>query len=1375
EMRFPTAGTFTTDWQMVQDGVGWFGDTLAKDVTVNPIVERGAAMISNTIPDSVNAGETRSVSITVKNTGTLTWTAANGFALGIVDESDPFYTASNRVPLTRAVAPGETHTFTFDMSFPTAGTFTTDWRMVQDGVTWFGDTLAKNVTVNTVAQPLDAQIVSNTIPDVVNVGESRTVNVVVKNTGTLTWTPGGANYFALAAGDDNDPFAVSIRCGVESNVAPGGTYTFSFTMNFPTAGTFNTDWQMGQEGVGRFGGVLSKNVTVTAPERGAQMVSNTIPDSATVGETRTVTVTVKNTGSATWTPGGSNYYALAAGDDNDPFAASIRCGLDRNVAPGETYTFSFSMTFPSAGTFTTDWQMGQEGVTRFGEVLSKNVTVTGDVFNAKVISENIPTSMNTGETRSVSITMKNTGTESWHLSKEDYLGSPGNSDPFAPARHGVVTEVAPGGTYTVNFNMTAPSTPGTYTTDWQMIREYVAWYGEIISKNITVSSAELNAQMVSNTIPSAAIVGETRSVSITVKNTGTSTWSEATFVRLGIVDESDPFYQTSNRVILTKAVAPGETYTFTFDMSFPTAGTFTTDWQMIKDGVAWFGDILAKDVTVSAPVRAAQMISNTIPDTAALGETRSVSVTVKNTGNVTWTPGGNNYFALSAGDDNDPFAASIRCGVANNVNPGDTYTFTFDMTFSAAGTFTTDWQMGQEGVGRFGDILSKNVTVSAPVFDARITANTIPDTMYAGETRTVSVTVKNVGTESWNLSKDDYLGSPGNSDPFAPARHGVVNEVRSGQTYVFNFRMTAPTTPGTYTTDWQMIREYVAWYGDVLTKQVKVNAAPNATTYYVSPNGNDDNNGTSRTTPWKTITNGDVKGILNPGDTVIIMAGTYNVSGAMNDRAIRLIDCAGTSVAPITYRGESGAKVVGGGSGLTTCLQVSANYIVIDGLELTGAAFPLCSNHNAAGLVIKNCKIHDTSYVTSIEPRSAGIYLEADNCNATVSNCEIYNIGIDAGRRCAGIYNMSGYWLTNGVRSTYHHNYIHDIGGDGLGFYIRGGATDDHVYNNTVTNVNCGTYSENGSANHGSLTATNNIFVNCSTAVFGCDASGGFSTINNYNLVWNSGENIGYGQGTIFADPQFTTVPVISGASDAVNRGVDVGLPYNGAAPDMGCYETDYTQCVWDIYKDYSVVNNPNGVWNFGWELPRTGSNGTTFTKYTLLDEAGQGDRAWRAADDFDDHGYVGYRPVAGVHNEWQQWRKPYTVFLGSTFGAGWTTVRFTAPYANTYTFEIKFQACGQTDNYTTVYIDKNGTNLYTDLLTGTMYGDAAETEKNTLYRTFTLNLNAGDRIDLVKTNPTPVGSCSLLPIFRVTAGNQQCIVSGTVTSSYGGGAVSGA
>ncbi len=142
-----------------------------------------------------------------------------------------------------------------------------------------------------------------------------------------------------------------------------------------------------------------------------------------------------------------------------------------------------------------------------------------------------------------------------------------------------------------------------------------------------------NAIVTDNTIPSQMYAGDTVLVTVTVKNTGASTWSEADAFRLGAVDDSDPFY-AGNRVQLPAGVtvAPGQTCTFEFTMTAPaSAGDYTTDWQMVHDGSGWFGEVHRETVRVASgtpecnpPVDETLVLN---PEFAGGGGTRSDTVT----------------------------------------------------------------------------------------------------------------------------------------------------------------------------------------------------------------------------------------------------------------------------------------------------------------------------------------------------------------------------------------------------------------------------------------------------------------------------------------------------------------------------------------------------------------------------------------------------------------------------------------------------------------------------------------------------------------------------------------------------------------------------
>ncbi|RED94952.1 InlB B-repeat-containing protein [Marinoscillum furvescens] len=122
----------------------------------------GAEFVSRTVPNEVIAGDTVSVTVVMKNTGLTTWTNAEGYKLGSQNQQDNTDWGFNRVQLETndEIAPGQNKAFTFEIYVPeTPGTYNFQWKMVQENVEWFGDP-SLNLEVQVAAAPGDNQLTS---------------------------------------------------------------------------------------------------------------------------------------------------------------------------------------------------------------------------------------------------------------------------------------------------------------------------------------------------------------------------------------------------------------------------------------------------------------------------------------------------------------------------------------------------------------------------------------------------------------------------------------------------------------------------------------------------------------------------------------------------------------------------------------------------------------------------------------------------------------------------------------------------------------------------------------------------------------------------------------------------------------------------------------------------------------------------------------------------------------------------------------------------------------------------------------------------------------------------------------------------------------
>ncbi len=113
-------------------------------------------------------------------------------------------------------------------------------------------------------------------------------------------------------------------------------------------------------------------------------------------------------------------------------------------------------------------------------------TPTWDFYSCEYVSDTIPASLQPGESRSVNVTFRNRGVL-WKSARGFRLGAVGDSDPLSAAnRINMAGEIGPGSSYSFAFTLTAPMTPGVYTSDWQMMREGYTWFGPVVSQQIVV-------------------------------------------------------------------------------------------------------------------------------------------------------------------------------------------------------------------------------------------------------------------------------------------------------------------------------------------------------------------------------------------------------------------------------------------------------------------------------------------------------------------------------------------------------------------------------------------------------------------------------------------------------------------------------------------------------------------------------------------------------------------------------------------------------------------------------------------------------------------------------------------------------------------------
>lgn len=112
-------------------------------------IGNNAAIVSHTLPENPELGSIVNATITVRNTGGTGWSAAQGYSLAITQDTCGLGPALPRLvlPPDYVMPPGGTFVFTLPLVILAEGSCTFEFRMVQEGVEFFGETLSVTMQI----------------------------------------------------------------------------------------------------------------------------------------------------------------------------------------------------------------------------------------------------------------------------------------------------------------------------------------------------------------------------------------------------------------------------------------------------------------------------------------------------------------------------------------------------------------------------------------------------------------------------------------------------------------------------------------------------------------------------------------------------------------------------------------------------------------------------------------------------------------------------------------------------------------------------------------------------------------------------------------------------------------------------------------------------------------------------------------------------------------------------------------------------------------------------------------------------------------------------------------------------------------------------
>ena len=346
-------------------------------------------------------------------------------------------------------------------------------------------------------------------------------------------------------------------------------------------------------------------------------------------------------------------------------------------------------------------------------VVCNNAAFAQAEDSSEFFDQKIAESVAVGQIMDVSVTFKNTSSNSWALEKGYKLVFVGADDPetwgISAISMPADTKVELNGLVKFNFAVTAPSKPGIYKMQWQMTNKELKQFGEkspIIA--VAVSETDLQAKFVSQLMPNTLKSKSNYKVTLQYQNTGSSAWSNKS--GFSLIPANRKVFKawgiSSVQLPANRTISPGEFLTLNIPLKTPEkAGVFPFQWQIAKNGNA-FGDkspIIDIRVESGESPHQAEIVFQRVPKSMKAGTQYDVAIVVKNTGTSMWTADSVSLVSQAPARNLDWFINNVEMQEKDMVLPGNMKSFAFKVVApSKPGIYNFQWQLHDKKVGFFG-------------------------------------------------------------------------------------------------------------------------------------------------------------------------------------------------------------------------------------------------------------------------------------------------------------------------------------------------------------------------------------------------------------------------------------------------------------------------------------------------------------------------------------------------------------------------------------------------------------------------------------------------------------------------------------------------
>ncbi|HAF11037.1 MAG TPA: hypothetical protein DCK98_13285 [Chloroflexi bacterium] len=455
------------------------------------------------------------------------------------------------------------------------------------------------------------------------------------------------------------------------------------------------------------------------------------PASAGAGTTLQLSVTLTNSGTDTWNAAGANPVNLSyhwLDQIGKPVVwDGARTPLGSDIPGGGARQLTATIPMPAQpGGYQLQLALVKEGVVWLNPSISYPMQAT-PAFNATYGAVSLPTLLN-GTTYTITIPLSNSGVATWNASGPNLVDLSYHwTDPAGTVvvwdgtRTPLPADVAPSSSTSIAASITTPKTPGAYTLTVDLVREGVAWFaalGGLPLKVPTQVSPALYAATYSVAATTAVLLGESRTVAVTVTNNGNVAWSAtgANPVNLAyhvLAANGSVVLWDGARTAIGADLLPGQSRAINVAYTAPTAiGTYTLVIDTVREGVAWLSQIGSPPAQTQLAVTSGfngGYDQTTTPGVATIGASLLLSVRVTNYGARAWPAAGTNpvhlgYHILTSGGGVVTWDGQ-RGLLPSDLAVGQSAVVQVAVSLpSSLGSYLIAWDLVQEGVAWFSSL-----------------------------------------------------------------------------------------------------------------------------------------------------------------------------------------------------------------------------------------------------------------------------------------------------------------------------------------------------------------------------------------------------------------------------------------------------------------------------------------------------------------------------------------------------------------------------------------------------------------------------------------------------------------------------------------------